>query len=379
MPHQEKALRRLKSGAILFAGVGSGKSFTSLFFYIQNFSDRELLIITTAKKRDDKEWEEDLDILGVEGVVDSWNNIAKYKDVKNKFVIFDEQKAIGYGLWGRTFIKIARANKWLMLTATPADVWTDYIPVFCANNFYKHKTDFDNQHVEYNPFVSFPQVKKYHNEDKLRRNRDSILVNMPFKRHTTRHHIEVKTKYDEELYLETVKSRFNPFTQEPIKNVSEYTQVLRKITYISDHRQHKARWLIDIHDRIIVFYNYTYELEILKGICEELGKLYFQWNGKKHERLPDDGDWVYLVQYTAGAEGWNCVTTNVVLFYSLNYSYRITEQSEGRIDRLNTPFTDLYFYALTSDSSIDKGVEAALDKKGKFNAKAWVQRSGVIF
>lgn len=376
-PHQEKALTRLKTGSILNGGVGSGKTLTSLVFYKNNFSDRKLYVITTAKKRDTGDWEEDAELAGVNiEQVDSWNNIKKYLWLDNAFVIFDEQRAIGYSTWGRTFIKIARKNKWILLTATPGDTWMDYMTVFIANNFYRNKTDFVDQHIEYDPWVKFPKIKKIHNEGKLIRNRRQILIPMSFKRNTKRIRQTIWSKYDKDLYSKVLNDRWNVFEDKPIENVSELMHSLRKVVHSHEDRILNAKILIDINDKIIVFYNYNYERDILKNIALELGKECTEWSGHAHEEIPDTDEWLYLVQYTSGAEGWNCITANTILFYSLNYSYKIMEQSEGRIDRINTPFNELEYYYLESKTGIDRDVAKAIKVKKVFNESAWVKGRG---
>lgn len=373
--YQEQALDHLRDGCVLCGKVGSGKSLTGLFYYIRNHSDKPLYIITVAKKRDDKEWQRDFELLGINGVVDSWNNIKKYKDVKDAFFIFDEQRAVGYGTWGRSLIDISRRNKWIMLSATPGDTWIDFMVLFIANGFYRNKSHFIDEHVEYKPYTSFPQIKRYHKVDRLERYRRAIIVSMADFRKTNIDRVFVTCDFDRKLYDETVKSRFNPFTNEPIMNASEFTQVLRKIVCSSDRRKENARQHIMTKDKLIVFYNYIYELEILIDICEELGLRYRQWNGSRHESIPDDGDgWIYLVQYIAGSEAWNCITTDTILFYSLNYSYRIMEQSEGRINRINTPFETMHYIYLKSSDCIDDAVYRAIKKKEKFNERNWVKR-----
>lgn len=372
-PYQRKAVDRLHNGSVLCGKVGSGKSLTGLFYYMENHIDKPLYIITVAKKRNDREWHRDFEALGIDGVVDSWNNIEKYTDVKDAFFIFDEQRAIGYGKWGMAFIHIARKNNWIMLTATPGDVWMDWMCIFIANNFYRNKTDFVDQHVEYNPYSKFPQIRRYHKTDKLERFRKYLAVPMQDFRTTKLNRKYINADFDKDLYQTVVKTRFNPYTEEPIMNASEFTQVLRRIINTSERRRIHAKQEIMTRDKVIVFYNYTYELDILKEICQELDMAYYQWNGQKHEAIPDAETWVYLVQYTAGAEGWNCITTDTILFYSLNYSYRIMEQSEGRINRVNTSFENLYYLYLKSPASIDDAIERSIRSKKKFNERNWVE------
>ena len=379
-PHQLEALKKIKSGSILNGGVGSGKTLTSLVFYKENFSDRDLYVITTAKKRDTGDWEEDAEKAGVEITkVDSWNNITSYLSVDNAFFIFDEQRVVGYSTWGRAFIHIAKRNKWILLTATPGDTWMEYMTVFIANGFYKNKSEFVDNHVEFDPWVKYPKIKEYHNVGILMRNRNQILVPMHFERKTKRNRQFIYSNYDKELYDKIMIERWNIFEDKPIENASEHTQCLRKLVSVDEDRQFNAKVLMDIHDRLIIFYNFNYERDILINLCNELGREYWEWNGHNHDELPTTDRWLYIVQYTAGAEGWNCITTNTILFYSLNYSFKIIEQAEGRIDRLNTPFIDLEYYFLASKSPIDTDVRKAVITKQKFNESAWLKRSGLSY
>lgn len=378
-PHQEEAIQKLKNGSILYGGVGSGKTLAALIFFQRNYADKQIYVITPAKKRDSKDWQNDMETLDIWGYVDSWNNISKYQNIKNAFFIFDEQRAIGYSTWGKAFIKIAKNNNWIMLSATPGDTWLDYIPAFIANGFYRNKQDFINQHVEYDRYSKYPRVKRYHNEGKLIKNRDLLLVPMPMKRETIRHRRQIFSEFNPELYDVVLKKRWNIFEDKPIENASEMLQCLRKVTGTDPDRIWNAMIYMDTIDRLIVFYNYNYELDILKSIANKLEKDYYEWNGHVHQNVPNQEKWLYFVQYTAGAEGWNCIETNVMLFYSLNYSFRIMEQCEGRIDRLNTPYKDLEYYILTSKAKIDRDIYKTVSNKEKFNIGAWVRKSGAIF
>ena len=379
-PHQQEALKKIESGSILNGGVGSGKTLTSLAFYDKYFHARKLYVITTAKKRDTGDWEDDAEKIGVKiEAVDSWNNNKNYIEIKEAFFIFDEQRVVGYSTWGKSFITIARNNRWILLTATPGDTWMEYMTTFIANGFYRNKSDFIDQHVEFDQWVKYPKVKAYHNVGKLMRLRQKILVPMHFERKTKRHRQFVKSNYDTNLYEKIMRDRWNVFEEKPIENGSEFLQLLRKIVATDEDRIFNAKFLMDIHDRLIVFYNYNYERDVLIQIAKDLGRPYWEWNGHAHQEVPNRDKWLYFVQYTAGAEGWNCITTNTILFFSLNYSFKIMEQAEGRIDRLNTKYTDLEYYFLTSDSQIDKDVYKAIKTKEKFNESAWLKRRGVQY
>ena len=387
--YQLDAISNMKNGCILNGGVGSGKSLTSLaYYYLENGGSKEFLtggkykkmrknkldlyIITTARKRDTFEWEKELAqfLLDKENdkiVVDSWNNISKYKDVKNSFFILDEQRLVGSGTWVKSFLKIAKHNKWILLSATPGDTWTDFIPVFLANGFYKNKTEFLREHAVYARYCNFPKIEKYIGTKKLLRLRDSILIDMEFDRDTVQIHTDIYVDYDKELYRKVMKERWDIWKGEPIDSASGLCYALRKIVNTHESRPEQLLKLSEIHDRIIVFYNFNYELDILKSLDYPDKTVVAEWNGHKHDPVPTTKRWIYLVQYTAGAEGWNCITTDTMVFYSQNYSYKIMLQSAGRIDRMNTKYKTLNYYHLKTKSNIDLAINKALKEKKRFN------------
>ena len=399
--YQLEAIGKMKNGCILNGGVGSGKSLTSLsYYYLQNGGSLEFLsgkdyipmpnppkdlyIITTARKRDTFEWEgelshfllsthEELNKYDNKVIVDSWNNIQKYKDVEDAFFIFDEQRVVGSGAWVKAFLKIAKQNQWILLSATPGDTWSDYIPVFIANGFYKNKTEFMREHAVFSRFSKYPKIEKYIGTGRLIRQRREILVDMKFERETVQHHYDIYVEYDNKLYKDVMKRRWDIWNDEPITNAGGLCYALRKIVNSHESRSTKLLELFETHQKMIVFYNFDYELEILKSLYFGEGVIVAEWNGHKHEPTPTGNQWVYLVQYTAGAEGWNCITTDTIVFYSLNYSYKIMHQSAGRIDRLNTPYKDLHYYYLKSRSGIDLAIERALNDKRKFNESSFIQ------
>lgn len=377
--HQKKALGKMKNGCILCGGVGSGKSRTSLAYFekLDNRPDR-LYIITTARKRDDKEWEDELipfhSLNSVQLTIDSWNNLHKYVETSGAFFIFDEQRVVGSGAWVKAFLKITKHNQWILLSATPGDTWKDYIPVFIANGFYRNRTEFVEEHIVFSRFSKYPKVERYLDTGKLNRFRNSILVKMDFQRSTVAHHEDVYADYDILRYKTAIRDRWNIWTEKPIKNASEFCYVLRKIVNSDEARIDAYLDICQRHDRVIVFYNFDYELDILKACGYGRGVKVAEWNGHKHEAIPNTKKWVYLVQYGAGAEGWNCTQTDTIIFFSQNYSYKVMIQASGRIDRLNTKYTDLYYYHLKSRSGIDIAIAKALANKKRFNETAFYEK-----
>lgn len=395
--YQTKAIEQMQTGCILCGGVGSGKSRTALAYYFtqegggldpykqMRNKPRDLYIITTARKRDTLEWEGELApfllstnpknnmFYGNTVVVDSWNNIGKYSDIRDAFFIFDEQRVIGYGAWTKAFLKICKANDWILLSATPGDSWSDYMPVFIANGFYKNKTEFTSEHIIYSPFTKFPKIDRYVNTGRLIRLRNRILVDMDFDRKTTSHHEDVFVKYDIPKYKDAIRNRWDPFKNEPIQQASGLCYVLRRIVNEDESRQRALLELFEKHPKMIIFYNFDYELDILRRLAYGSEVEIGEWNGHQHNPVPTCEKWVYLVQYTAGCEGWNCIKTDTIVFYSQNYSYKVMAQASGRIDRLNTPYSDLYYYHLKTRSGIDLAISKALSQKKKFNERKFAK------
>lgn len=401
-PHQKQAISKMFNGCILNGGVGSGKSITGIYFYFHTYGGSieygvytpmkpnppDLVIITTAKKRNDLEWEGELtpfllypdketrrtEYYGNRVFIDSWQNIKKYSHMQNCFFIFDEDKLCGKGAWAKAFLKIAKYNKWIILSATPGDTWQDYETVFIANGFYRTRTEFRDEHLRYSPYnKKFPEVIGYRNETRLIRLRERLLIDMDFSRHTIPHHESVYVNYDIPMYKDVMKKRWDPYKNEPIQQASGLCYVLRKVVNSDVSRQIALLELFEKHPRMIIFYSFDYERDILLNLYYGEDVKIAEYSGHAHEPIPNGEKWVYLVNYTAGAEGFNCIKTDTIVFYSQNYSYKVMEQASGRIDRLNTPYTDLYYYHLKSRSGIDLAISRALDKKKKFNERKFAK------
>ena len=395
-PHQKDAIKRMFTGCILNGGTGSGKSRTGLYYYFSKNGGSidpdykpmrckpkppDLYIITTAMKRDSCEWTGELapfllspypeqnQFYGNKVVIDSWNNIKKYVDITDSFFIFDEDKVTGYGVWVKTFLKITKNNDWIILSASPGDTYSDYMPVFIANGFYRNKTEFEREHVVYSRYSKFPRIERYLNTGRLTRLRNKILIDMDFDRHTIQHHENVYVRYSVSKYKDTIKNRWDPYKQEPIQHAGGLCYVLRRIVNEDVSRQVALLELFEKHPKMIVFYSFDYERDILLNLYYGEDVEIAEWTGHAHQPLPTGKRWIYLVQYTAGAEGWNAITTDTVVFYSQQYSYKVLLQATGRIDRMNTPYTDLYYYHLKSRSGIDLAISKALSQKKKFNER----------
>lgn len=396
-PYQMDAVNRTRNGSILCGSVGSGKSRTGLFYYFKENggwidtngyipmkNPRDLYIITTAKKRNDLEWDNELSHFQISRnpkvsrykntvVVDSWNNLPKYKDVTGAFFLFDEQRLVGNGTWVKSFLKIAKYNNWILLSATPGDTYSDYIPVFVANGFFRNRTEFNREHVIYSRYTKYPKIDRYINTGYLDRLRDRILVTMDYHHDINAHHEDVYCTYDISKYKDVIKRRWDIFKDEPITQASTLCYILRKIVNSDESRQVKLLEIFEDHPKLIIFYNFNYELDILKNMYWGEDVVVAEYNGSKHQPVPKGDRWIYLCQYTSACEGWSCIQTDTTVFFSQSYSYKVMTQAAGRIDRLTTPFKDLYYFHLKSRSGIDLAISKSLQCKRKFNEVKWVK------
>jgi hypothetical protein len=345
MEHQLDAVNNLGNGKVLWGVTGSGKSAVVLEYYMRNEAPRPIIVITTAKKRDSLDWYGEAAKFGVSVepqfsragaiTVDSWNNIKNYRGVVGAFFVFDEQRVVGHG-------------------------------------YYTNITDFKLQHVVYEPFTTFPKVKMYLDESRLEKLRNDVLVEMPYQAYTKRVKNYMPVSYDKDLFDQVWDKRWHVYEDRPLKDAAERWRVGRRVVN-SDQSRVEFIWDLihkGVHDKVIVFYNFDYELEILRGLADMF--VVAEWNGHRKNLVPDEGPWIYLVQYNSGAEGWNCTTANAMVFYSMTYSYRTFIQAQGRIDRLDTPFKTLYYYVLVADCITDKAVKRALDQKKNFNERRFV-------
>ena len=395
--HQKEALKKMFNGCVLNGTVGSGKSRVGLYYYFQRnggsidpeyipMSPRpmDLYILTTAKKRNDLEWEGELapfllstdpkqnKFYGNKIVVDSWQNIKKYDGIENAFFIFDENKINGKGVWAKSFLTITKNNEWIILSASNGDRIEDYETLFIAEGFVKNRTEFREQFLVYSRYTNFPMVTGYRNERRFFRCRDKILIDMDFKRKTIPHHEDIFVEYDHKKYKDVVRTRWDIYKDEPIQQASGLCLVLRRVVNEDPSRENAILDILKDHPKAIIFYNFDTELEILLNISYQKGTEIAQYNGHKHEPIPKGNRWVYLVNYNA-CEAWNTIRTNCMIFYSQNYSYKVMLQASGRIDRLNTPYTDLYYYHLKSRSGIDLAISRALSQKKKFNERKFAK------
>lgn len=395
---QRKAISQMKNGSILRAETGLGKTRTSLGYFFTRYGGNlgeefgyegrfkmpsylpNLYVITTAKTRDSKSWERELNVYRLYDnddfhyVVDSWNNIDKYRDVKDSFFIFDEQRAGGSGKWAKRFIEIAQNNEWVLLSATPGDKWKEYIPIFIAHGFYRNKTDFMNKHCLTNPYRVWDI--KYINEGMLIRHRRDITVYMDKEKPANPNHHNIYAGYDKDKYTLIQRDRWNPYSNEPIQNGADLVRLLRRVVNEDYSRIELVAQILLDHPKLIIFYNFNYERDLLRMFAHSVGIDIAEWNGSLHQNIPSSDSWIYIVQYSAGCEGWNCFETDTMVFYSQDYSYKRMHQAEGRISRLNTPYDNVFYYHILSRSTIDRMISRSLSEKKDFNDSKFLNSIG---
>lgn len=135
---------------------------------------------------------------------------------------------------------------------------------------------------------------------------------------------------------------------------------LTKMLYLrqlaSQYNSNKIGALKDIlestEDRVIIFYNFTAELDQMKKVCKELKKPISIINGKVKDLKNYDSkdNSVTLVQYQAGAMGLNLQKSNKVIYYSLPLASELFEQSKKRTHRIGQTRTCFYYYLITKGS-----------------------------
>ena len=375
LKYQEEAIQKLHSGSVLYGATGSGKSLTGLAYYMRCWSHLDLYIITTSKKRNAGEWEEEIAKLGCPPpkAIDSWNRLKNYRMVSDAFFLFDEHKVGGHGKWAQSMITIAKKNKWILLTATPGDVWDDYASIFIANEFVKNKTTWNEDFCIFDRISKYPKIIGYQREDVLKNMRDAVLVPMEYQSEKVPipYVIPYKVDHEEEAYVLARRKSLRHPEMRAFRNTSAMFAYMRM--NLPD-KESKIQALADVlkkEPKAIIFYNFTPEKYEIENAARQVNIPFFQYNGQIKDNVPDGDTWVYAVQYTAGAEAWNCITCRTVIFYSMNYSYKVMTQAKGRIDRCNSPFDELhYYYFISPDFEIDQEILNALTRKEKFNEEA---------
>ncbi|WP_368076685.1 SNF2-related protein [Clostridium tyrobutyricum] len=153
---------------------------------------------------------------------------------------------------------------------------------------------------------------------------------------------------------------------------------LTKMLYLrqlsSQYNKNKVNQLKDIlestEDRIIIFYNFNKELEIIKKLCEKLDKPISIINGavKDLDNFNQYNNSITLVQYQAGAMGHNLQKSNKIIYFSLPLQSELFEQSKKRIHRIGQEKTCFYWYLITQNS-IEEQIYQTLKERRDYTNK----------
>ena len=153
---------------------------------------------------------------------------------------------------------------------------------------------------------------------------------------------------------------------------------LTKMLYLrqlsSQYNSNKTAALKDLlestNDRVIVFYNFDKELEIIQEICNKLEKPISMINGheKNLKNFTECNDCVLLGQYQAAAMGLNLQLSNKIIYFSLPLQSELFMQSKKRIHRIGQEKTCFYWYLITKNS-IEEQIFETLKQRRDYTNK----------
>lgn len=118
------------------------------------------------------------------------------------------------------------------------------------------------------------------------------------------------------------------------------------------------------NDRLIVFYNFTAELDALTDIACELNRKFSLVNGfdKQLDNYETVNDSITFIQYQAGAMGLNLQKANKIVYFSPPLSSELFEQSKKRIHRIGQK-KSCFYYKLICKGSIEEKIYKTLEMR----------------
>ena len=222
--------------------------------------------------------------------------------------------------------------------------------------------------------IIYTQILGYKNVERLKTKfREHGAVFMK-----TEEAIELPEQTFQKVYCETSKD-YKKFMKNKIVKVDNKTLVgdtnlthrlyARQLcgVYSKDKLQKFNDILESTSDRLIVFYNFTEELDRMIEVCNKLNKPYGVVNGheKNINTYENYSDSITFVQYQAGAMGLNLQKANKIIYYSLPESSALFEQSKKRIHRVGQKNKCLY-YILICRNSVEEKILKALEMRKDF-------------
>ena len=290
----------------------------------------------------------------------------------NFTLMLDESSMIQNEKAKRTrFILSLDAENVILLSGTPVGGKYENLWSQCRLlGWYISKTEFWNRYIktrliDVNGF-SLPIVVGYTNirdlKDNLREHGAVFLKSSEV--------LDLPEQVDIKQYVEATKD-YKAFKKNSIIEIEDDTlvgdNILKKMLYerqlCGEYNENKLNALKEImestNNRLIIFYNFTKEKDLIVDICKKLNKSYSIINGeiKDLTAYETNEDSITIVQYQAGAMGLNLQKANKIIYFTLPLSSELFEQSKKRIHRIGQVDTCFYYYLLakgTIEESIYK-------------------------
>lgn len=351
--------------------------------FVEHYKDDISAYDLTKKKQCDDFWENPCDFRYRVGII-NYELAFRRKELlnlKDFTLMLDESSLIQNETAKRSkFILKMKPKNVILLSGTPTGgkyekLWSQMkllgwnIP---KKMFFDHYVDY-----EWDDSNGFPLmiIKGYKNEERLKRKMRSYgchflktdeVFNLPEKVHQT---INISTTKEYKKFRKDSIVLFDdPYNVENAYQLvgdTTLTKMLYERQLCGQYNEEKIKAFSDLiestDDRLIVFYNFTAELETLKLSCEALGRPYSLVNGSVKDLLAyeEKSDSVTFIQYQAGAMGLNLQKANKIVYFTPPLSSELFEQSKKRIHRIGQTNTCFYYY-LTCKNSIEEKIYATL-------------------
>lgn len=298
--------------------------------------------------------------------------------LKNFTLILDESQYIKNETSERAkFILNLNSDNVILLSGTPTggkyeELWTQLRLLgwnISKKAFYNHYTI--TEMIDVGGFT-IPVVVGYKNVDRLKeklKSHGAVFMKSD-------EVFDLPDQIEQLVLVENIRE-YTRFKKDRVITINEETLVgdtaltkllyLRQLSSIYNSNKHEAfkDLISSTEDRVVVFYNFKKEFEILKGICEVLEKpvSYINGDGTDLKNYEVKNNTVTLVQYQAGATGINLQRANKVIYHSLPLSSELWMQSKKRIHRIGQSRTCFYYYLITKNSIEEKILDVLKERQ----------------
>lgn len=162
------------------------------------------------------------------------------------------------------------------------------------------------------------------------------------------------TSLTRRLYARQLCGLYNPYRHEAFRDLVNSTE-----------------------DRLIVFYNFTEEMERMKRIVQGMNRPVSILSGE----VKDLGAYnfhsnsVTFIQYQAGAMGGNFQKANKIIYFSLPESWELWEQSQKRIHRMGQE-RPCFYYLLICPGTVEEDILTTLQQRKNYNDELFRKYEG---